>query len=289
MQSRSADKSASQSQTQASYPAATDLGWARLKTRLRLCRRWWLSAHAPFQPLLVIATWRSGSNLLLSYLRQQPNVSVLSEVLCSRLPIGPSRDQLPPEKAIQHIRYCLQGERAPIRGCKLMLHQLSGCGLSLDDLNRQFPTAKYIILYREQLAEQFISHRVAATTDQYLLREGETPRHAEIHVDPQELRAYCDDMRRRYRDVVERRWLEGKAVMVSYEELVSDPGYWLTQHICPLLAVPFAGAQTRLVKQSTRPLAERVVNYRDVAALLHSPLCRQQHRFPWSQTARRAA
>jgi LPS sulfotransferase NodH len=265
------------------------LRWARFKTKLRLLRRWWLSPHAPFQPLLVIATWRSGSNLLLSYLRQQPDVSALSEVFCSRLPIGPRNEHLPPAKAIHHIRYCLQGEKKPVRGCKLMLHQLSNCGLSLDDLNREFPTAKYIILYREALAEQFVSHRVAAATDQYLLREGETPREAEIHVDPQELRAYCDDMRRRYRSVVECNWLEGRAVLLSYEELVADPTNWLKHRICPLLNVPFGGTQTRLVKQSTRPFAERITNYREVAALLQSPLCRQQHNWPWRQATKRAA
>src|SRR5436190_20041118 len=70
------------------------LEWRRLKNRLRLLRKWWLRPHRPFQPLLVIATWRSGSNLLLSYLNQQPGVSVLSEVLCSRLPIGLGRDRI---------------------------------------------------------------------------------------------------------------------------------------------------------------------------------------------------
>src|SRR5262245_43715799 len=86
------------------------LRWSRFKTRLRLLKKWWLRPHTNFQPLFVIATWRSGSNLLLSYLKQQPKLAVLSEVLCSRLPIGPSHDHLSPAKALQHIRYNLQGE-----------------------------------------------------------------------------------------------------------------------------------------------------------------------------------
>jgi LPS sulfotransferase NodH len=289
MPSRSADTVLLPPLTKAPYPVPTGLEWARFKTRMRLQQKWWLSPHTPFQPLLVIATWRSGSNLLLSYLMQQPGVSMLSEVLCPRLPIGPSRDHLPPEKAIQHIRFFLQGERTPIRGCKLMLPQLSNCGLSLADLNHAFPTAKYIILYREALAEQFVSHHVAEATDQYLLRDGETPREVKIHVDPRALRAYCDDIRRRYRDVVECRWLENKAVLLSYEQLVANPAGSVKQHICPLINVEFGGAQTRLVKQSTRPLAERIVNYREVAALVNSPLCRQQHSFPWQQAIRRVA
>jgi len=227
--------------------------------------------------------------LLLSYLKQQPNVSVLSEVLCSRLPIGPRDDRLPPKTAIRHIRYSLQGEKTAVRGCKLMLHQLSNCGLSLNDLNREFPNAKYIVLYRESLAEQFVSHRVAEATNQYLLREGDMRREAEVHVNPHELRTYCDDMRRRYHDALDCHWLAGRTVLLSYEELVADPRHWLGQHLCPLLEVPFGGSQARMNKQSTRPLAERIVNYREVAALVHSPLCRQQHSLPTRQDARRAA
>jgi LPS sulfotransferase NodH len=266
-----------------------DFRWARFKSRLRLLQKWWLWPHATFQPLFVIATWRSGSNLLLSYLQQQPTLAMLSEVLCSRLTIGLSHDRSSPYQAIQHIRFCLQGERAPIRGCKLMLHQLSNCDLSLDDLNREFPTAKYIVLYRQALAEQFVSHRIAEATEQYLLHKGETPREAEIHVDPQELRAYCDDIRRRYRNVVECQWLEGKATLLSYEELVADPDHWLKQHFCPMLNVPFGGSQTKLVKQSKRPLAEQIINYHEVAALVNSPLCRQQHSWSWRQAGRQAA
>ena len=262
---------------------------ARFKSRLRSFTRWWLTPHRPYQPLFVIATWRSGSNLLLSYLRQQPNVAMLSEVLCPRLPVGPWRDHLPPRQALQHIRHCLQSQRAPLRGCKLMLHQLSNCGLSLDDLNVQFPTAKYILLYRQLLAEQFVSHQVAQVTDQYLVREGETRRHAEINIDPNELRAYCDDMRRRYRDALACQWLDGRAVLLSYEELVADPASWMQQHICPLLGVPFRDLHAQLVKQNNRPLANQIVNYRDVAALLNSPLCRQQHHWPRRTSSRSAA
>jgi len=277
------------SPTHASYPALTGLEWARVTTQLRLWRKWWLSPHTRFLPLFVIATWRSGSNLLLSYLNQQPNVSVLSEVLCSRLPIGLGNDRSPPRKAIRHIRYHLQGEKTTVRGCKLMLHQLSNCGLSLDDLNREFPAAKFIILYRQALAEQFVSHRVSEATNQYLLRDGDTPREANVHVNPNELMNYCDDMRRRYLDVVNCDWLAAKAVILSYEELVVDPRHWLKERLCPLLHVPFGGAQTRLFKQSKRPLAERISNYREVAALVNSPLCRQQHHLPSQQPNRRAA
>ncbi len=276
-------------QRDVSQQSSVNLEWTRFKTHLRLWQKWWLRPHRPFQPVFVIATCRSGSNLLLSYLNQQPEVAMLSEVLCSQLPYGPRRDRLPAAQAIQHIRYCLQGERDAVRGCKLMLHQLADCQLLLDDLQREFPAAKFIVLYRQALAEQFVSLKVAEATRQFTLGLGESARRTEIVINPAELRGYCDDVRRRYHDAVSQRWLAERAVLLSYEELVANPAGWLKQEICPLLGVPFHAPQTRLLKQNTRPLAEQILNYREVAGLLHSPLCRQQHDWPGRGTNRKAA
>ena len=69
-------------------------------------------------------------------------------------------------------------------------------------------------------------------------------------------------------------------MLLSYEELTANAANWLQQQICPLLGVNYSPPQTRLRKQNTQPLADRVTNYRDVSALLHSPLCRQYHHWP---------
>jgi hypothetical protein len=44
-----------------------------------------------------------------------------------------------------------------------------------------------------------------------------------------------------------------------------------------------------LEKQATEPLAQRVKNYLQVSTLLHSPLCRQQHAWPWERQMKRRA
>jgi LPS sulfotransferase NodH len=254
--------------------------WQRLQHRLRLLKKWWLRPHLPYQPVFVIATCRSGSNLLVSYLDQLPSVNVLGELLCPLMPHGPRRDCIPPAKAINHIRFCLQGERGQVRGCKLMLFQLTNCGLTLDSLDAAFPQSKFIVLYRQSLAEQYVSHQTAIATRQFLLRPGERRKRTDLTIDPAHLRAYCDDIRRGYRNVLDHSWLDGRSVVLSYEELVAEPNHWLQQHICPLLGVPFVEPATKLCKQNTEPLANQIANYRDVAALLNSPLCRQHHLGP---------
>jgi len=261
------------------------LDWRRLKMQASLLKKWWLRRHKPYQPLFLVATCRSGSNLLMSYLAQQPGVAMLSEVLSSQLPIGPRRDCIPPATAISHIRYCLQGEKTPIRGCKLMLYQLANCRLTLDDIHAAFPTARYIVLYRQSLAEQFVSHQLALCTNQYQLAHGQEAKRSEIVIKTGELRRYCDEIRRGYCEVLRHSWLSGRAVLLSYEELTADAAHWLHTHICPLLGVGYSPPTARLRKQSTQPLADRVANYRDVSTLLHSPLCRQFHHWPYAAAA----
>jgi LPS sulfotransferase NodH len=264
--------------------------WRRLRTHAGLLRKWWLRRHVSYQPLFVITSYRSGSNLLLSYLAQQPGMAMLSEVLSPHLPIGPRTGRLSPAAAIAHIRFCLQGEKAAIRGCKLMLDQLADCGLALEQLQAAFPTAKYVVLYRQSLAHQFVSLKAAHATNQYQVRDGQSPKHAEVVIDPAELRQYCDATRRAYSDALQHPWLADRSVLLSYEELTADPTTWLKNHICPLLGVEYKAAQTPLRKQNTQPLADGVANYREVSTLLQSPLCRQVHHLPGGRaTQSRAA
>ena len=265
------------------------LEWQRLKWHLRRLRKWYLRPHRPYQPLFIIATPRSGSTLLLSYLNQQPDVAMNGELLNAGLPIGPRRDCLPPAKAIRHIRFCLQEKKAPIRGCKLFFDHLANCRLHMDQLNEAFPQARYIILYRESLAEQFISLQLAIATSQWVLHPNQDRRQAELVVKPSELRAYCDEVRREYRELLDCQWLAGRSVLLSYEELTADPGWWFRDQICPLLNVPFVAPQARLCKQNNRPLARQVSNYREVAELLHGPLCRQHHHWPGQRNGSRIA
>jgi len=270
-------------------PARIQFERIRLKHRIRLFKKWWFRAHKPYQPLFVIATCRSGSNLLLSHLGQQPGVAMLGEVLCHLVPSGPRRPGIPSRSAIQHIRRCLQAERSPIRGCKLMLYQLANCGLTLNDIHSAFPHAKYIIIYRQSLAEQFLSQKSAEQTKQFVLLPGEKARKAELTINADELRWYCNYTRNEYRQVLEHSWLRERSVLLSYEELTADADYWLKQQICPLLDVSPVMPKERLVKQNTLPLAQRIKNYREVAALLHSPVCHHTHTWPGDVQYRRAA
>src|SRR5438445_4871241 len=79
------------------------LEFRRLGWQLKLLRHWWLAPHKPYQPFFVVASARTGSNLLVEYLNQIPGVHCLSEILNWRSPIAPSQ-RTSTAGAIKHIR-----------------------------------------------------------------------------------------------------------------------------------------------------------------------------------------
>lgn len=259
--------------------------WHQASMRLACWRR----PDDAYRPLLVIATARSGSNLLLDYLRRLPGVACRSEVLCTHRPFGISPRQTKPATALAHIERSLRSLREPIRGCKLMLNQVAACGLTIETIDAAFPEARYLVLYRQSLAEQFISRESALLTGQWLLREGEERKQAGVHVDPAKLRSFAEETRQAYRKILSYGPLRERSAILSYEELAENPSACFQQVICPLLGVPAATPRPALRKQNVLPLTQRVVNYREVAALLDSPVCHQHYSWPAAPASARAA
>jgi LPS sulfotransferase NodH len=236
-----------------------------------------------------VATPRSGSNLLVDYINQLPHVQSLSEILNFGLEIGPKKC-LHYRQAINHIRYSMQTLQTPYRACKLFLRDLANYRLTLDDLESAFPEPNYLVIYRQNLAEQFVSHKQAKATQQWILLPGEKRKKAAITIDPAELRKYSNDLRRGYDEIIAHPAVRERGTILSYEELTEDPARCLREKICPLLGVPAIEPKTALRKQNVQPLADRVANFDEVAALVASPLCRQQPGLSWqrSQQARAA-
>ncbi len=257
--------------------------------RLGLQFQCWRERHAVFRPLFVIATARSGSNLLIDYLGRIPGVECRSEVLCTHRPFGISPRQQNPRSALAHIARSLLSLRAPVRGCKLMLNQLTNCRLTLDRIDSAFPEARYIVLYRESLAEQYLSRESALLTGQWVLLDGERRIETGLHIDPDDLRRFAEETRQQYATILRHSWLRERSLLLSYEELIENPDACLTNRIGPLLGVPASLPQTNMRKQNRLPLHQRVINYQEVAPFLDSRICQQHYAWPEKDSARRAA
>jgi LPS sulfotransferase NodH len=261
-------------------PGRIMLRFRQLWHQANLKAHWWLQSPTSYRALFVVATKRSGSNLLIDYLNRFRGVQCLEEILNRTLPEGLPRWQATTRSALAHIRLSLDTLKAPVRGCKLMLNQLDECRLDLARLNAAFPEARYIILYRESLAEQFLSLEAAKATNQWKLTAEQDRKLVQIRVNPRELRDFCHRTAEMYRRVVEQDWLRQRGVLLSYEQLVSAPEDCLHEAICPLLDVEPATLSTSLRKQNTLCPAERVVNYEQVASFFDSDICHQWLKWP---------
>jgi len=256
----------------------------RMWHQLRLLQHWMLGPHQPFRAVFVVTNPRSGSNLLIDYLGQLPGVQSLSEVLNWGLEIGP-RKCLHFQRAVRHIQLSMQTLQTPLRGCKLFLRELENYRLGVDDLEKAFPAAYYIVLYRQNLAEQYVSQKAAEMTKQWILLPGQERKRASVTVNPDVFERHCHETRRGYEEVLAHPAVRERGVLLSYDQLATDPSRCLRDVICPLLAVPASQPRTNLCKQSVEPLAERVANYTEVAALLNSPLA-MLHLAPISHSVR---
>ena len=269
--------------------AEVRLEFRRRVYQLRLMRDWWLRSHTPYRPLFVIATARSGSNLLVDYLNRMPGVQSLSEIVNWQFEFGPPK-HLHSRKVIKHLRHSLQQLNSPVRACKVFFHHLENYGLTLDDIDHAFPEAGYIVLYRENMVEQFVSHKQAVQTNQWLLLPGQDRKRARVTIDSKELRTYCDTTRRSYEQAIAHRAVAEHGVVLSYEQLTARPSQCVREFICPLLNIPAIDPTSQMRKQNAEPLSQRVANYDEIAALALSPHCHQRYYPPgWRYENRFAA
>ncbi len=118
--------------------------------------------------LFLVSEGRTGSNLLMSYLNSIPNVHIHSELLSQYSYCGLKQSQHSSHGAIEHLRRTLATTKGAIRGCKIFRSHLRQLGLNLSDIYSEYPNALFIIHYRENLTEQFVSQLFAFHTGQYL-------------------------------------------------------------------------------------------------------------------------
>jgi LPS sulfotransferase NodH len=266
--------------------------WLRCQQWRHQMHMWmqcWRAPDAAYRPLFIIATARSGSNLLRDFVSQLPGVACRSEVLCTHRAFGISPRQYHPAAALKHIQRSLLSLPGQIRGCKLMLTQMAACRLTIDTIDASFPEARYLVLYRKSLGEQFLSRESALLTGQWLLLDGEARKQAGVHIDPAKLRSFADETRQAYESIVSYAPLRERGVLLSYEELTGDPAACFRERICPLLGVPAMTPKSAMRKQNVLPLEQRVVNYHEVADLLNRPLLQQHYAWPAADARKRAA
>ena len=228
------------------------------------------------KPIFVVATRRSGSNLLISYLNSIPDVSFQNEVLNADMYYGLRKRFLSKKAILNHIVYSLNDCPSRICGIKTLYVQLESHGITVEDLKRTFPSCRFVILYRKSLLDQFISLKIAQETHHFLWSDKFRLPNS-IHIDPRELRHYCKKIKDFYRKIFLYEWLENQSVIISYEELIKNTQKVFNEKVFPILNLVPCVVTSAMRKQNTKNPSEIVSNYEELKPLIENRITKHEY------------
>jgi len=213
-------------------------------------------------PFFILCDRRTGSHLFVSYLNSTQKVFFADEIFSQLQPYGLRRWGVSKKMALRHVRHYLNWCKTTVCGVKIFFSDFKELGLEMDDFLREFPHARWFVLYRENMLDQYLSYKLAQKTNEWLrLREPPLPSRAQIVIDPQDIAAYCTRERSWYASAQNNKILCERALWLSYEELVDDPQKLFDTKVFPFLGVPASTIRTNHLKQNKRSYFEVIANY----------------------------
>lgn len=222
------------------------------------------------QPFIILAAMRTGTNYLISMLHSA-DISCLGEVLggIGKRHMLPQRTFADPRgAATAHLRRIIYTQRGPLCGAKIFAWHLDAYQMTPSDVELALPGARYIILYRASLADQYYSYVVAYQSNTWRLKPGQ--RYADpgpVRLDRGRFEVFCAKIKRAYALYLASPEVRRSAVIVRYEDLKQAP-----QQVFDQVIFPHLEARRRPVRAGVRPIPhppkERgVVNYEEVRDL----------------------
>ena len=251
------------------------LGWwiklkfwllGRLKTLLQLLT-------TTKQSFLVLSTGRSGSTLLMQYLRCHPEISCeLDEPLNPETLFPKGLLRASPVLLIDYVMAQLLSWRR-LAGCKILCQQFEEYRVRLADLLTALRDPLVIVLFREDVLATYVSLQLALKTDVWYSEE-EKRECDTIEVDPEEFSGHAKWQRERWRKTLSA--LVGrtnkKVHFLSYEELITDKERTL-EEVFSFLGLPPCKTVAKSKRQNPFGLRKMISNYEDIEKRLNSFSC----------------
>jgi LPS sulfotransferase NodH len=227
------------------------------------------------EPIFVLATRRSGSNLLVSYLNSVPGAGFAEEILNSDMYYGVRRRSISKKAVLRHILHSVNHCPERLCGAKFLCVHMRRHSLNAADLRALFPAARFLVLYRRSLFDQFLSLKIAEQTGEWRWSESFRLPDA-LRVDPVEFEEYCRMIRGFYQQLLDDPSLSGRSLWVSYEDLAEDPRGVFERALFPFLGVPAVPVSSAMRKQNTARPDRLVENYGEIEPLLKEEWARQE-------------
>lgn len=228
-----------------------------------------LKKRSSKRDFFILCEHRTGSNLLISYLNAVPGVLFDGEILSRYHGYGLRRRWISRKTIFRHIRHSLSYRCQEVRGAKIFFGHLQELKISLDGLLKEFPEARWFVLYRKNILEQYLSLKIAKQSQQWTLYKNSPPaRNVRIEFNPHEAVLYRDQMRSWYQAVRENPLLCERSLWISYEDLAKDPQALFDEKVFSFSNLPPSPVRTRTIKQNRRPSSEVIANYAAVRAMI---------------------
>jgi LPS sulfotransferase NodH len=232
------------------------------------CRELLSASEGPEEAFIVLSSHRTGSTLLVDYLSQIPQSRFYGELLHTgecRGPRSPRRgDSLP---FLKRLFRTTPGRRV---GFKAHLDQLEASGLTLEDLASLRPRTKFLVLYRESLFRQYLSHRRAIVTNLWVRTAEKARPVPPVRIETDRLLDYCDSLRASYEGLLSR--LGGKSYWaLSYEQLCQLGPEGFAECFAAWSGTPPFSPASRLKKQAKLDPSREVSNWEEAKPWLDHP------------------
>lgn len=220
---------------------------------------------------LVLSSGRSGSTLLMQYLRSHPSIACSLEE-----PLNPEElsfhglngANISPYTLVNYLMTQLLSW-SPYSGCKIFCQQLEHHRLPFADLLNALRDPPVIVLYRENLLETYVSLQLAFKTGVWFSVE-ENNKRSSVEVDFEEYRHYAEEERRRWRVTLSAfaKRSKKRVHFLSYEDLNANKeeclaGVFKFLHLSSCKTIAYSK------KQNPTSLFEKVSNFDDLKERLN--------------------
>lgn len=254
----------------------------RLESLIRLGRelflRRWVWKKREYQPFIILGAGRTGTNLLIQYLRSHPGVVCYNEVLHLHKPIygyphldhflKESGDRLRKQSAARFLEQCIFGPRSrkvKAAGFKYIYWHGEGEGWQKNNNAAVLGIAglKVLHLRRRNKLDQFVSEKVARQQKSWSSEQAAGANNTRISIAPEEFKAFVPRI-----TALEEKYeaLFGHMPMHSlyYEDLVQKPREEMDA-VFVFLGLEKRAVQTRTNKLITLPRRMLIENHEELA------------------------
>ena len=216
---------------------------------------------------LVLSAGRSGSTLLMQYLRSHPEITceftepLNPDSLSSSGLRGPN---ISPSSLLNYVMAQLVSWRKRA-GCKIFCQQLEFHSFPLARLLSALRDPPVIVLFREDMLATYVSLQMAFKTGVWYSQEETKGSPTAIQVDPEDFKRHVSDQRRRWRAALSAFTgrMRKRIHFLSYEDLIRDKDGSM-ERVFSFLRLPPCETVAYSKRQNPFHLRDTVTNYEEI-------------------------